>query len=74
MSIYEYCVVFTDEVDGRPCNAKGIIFGEKLSDVISIVESYYGYAIVSITIDEIAFDETGIFEGYTVKKEDEDGH
>lgn len=74
MSIYEYYVDYVDECDYRPCKAKGIVFGEKLSDVTSIIESYYGCGIVSITIDEIAFDETGIFEGYTIKRENEDGH
>ena len=74
MSIYEYCVNYIDECDWRHhCKAKGIVFAEKLSDVVPIVESYYGDAITSITIDEVAFDETGIFEGYIAKKEDEDG-
>ncbi len=74
MSIYEYYVGFTDEVDGNPCNAKGIVFGASLSDAASIIESYYGCGIVSAIIDEVAFDETGIFEGYTVERENEDGH
>lgn len=75
MSIYKYYVNYIDEYDLKDhCKAKGIIFAENLSDVVSIVESYYGHVITSITIDEVAFDETGIFEGYTVKRENEDGH
>ena len=74
MSIYEYYVEYIDECDFHLCKAKGIIFGEKISDVASNVESYYGHAIELITINTVAFDETGIFEGYIAKKEDEDGH
>lgn len=74
MSIYEYYVEYIDECDFHHCKAKGIVFAEKLSDVVSNVEFYYGHGITSITIDEVVFDETGIFEDYTVKRENEDGH
>jgi hypothetical protein len=75
MSIYEYYVEYIDDCDFHLCKAKGIIFGEKISDVASIIESYYGCAIESIAINTVAFDETGIFEGYVAKKEkDENGH